>query len=252
MPLDVIVFELDGGPISTARGAYTRTTVQYKTGGLVRRHPARTMDRIGRAAKERITSRMHYSDYKVKGTGIKTKFEYVEAVFGEAAASRLKAAVENAIRWPVLAGAWYSFDSYNRLLETIAEFFYGGKLEALQDVGRYSADQVLRSTYQVFRTDEKLSHLRERLPNLYQRFYNCGTMALELAADRAFCRFVLSGAPVYVEPDLQVALGFSKQYWALHGFSAHVSNLRVEAERAAFDLVWHRTQAGMTVPHHAG
>lgn len=181
---------------------------------------------------------MNREEYMVKGTGIKTKYEYVQERFGEVAYSRFRARTSQTISWPILVGSWYPFARYAEILTAIAEMFHDGRVGALRSVGAYSAEKLLNSTYQAFRAHEDIARLVERLPSLYQRFYNCGQMLVDYKPLRRHCGFQFTGAPIYVDTDMEVAIGFTSRCWAFMGIETVISGLVVSEGRASFDLAW--------------
>lgn len=147
-------------------------------------------------------------DLQVKGTSIRSKLAYVREHFGEAAERALSDDLAAAGVRQVLDSSWYPFDLFERLLRTIAERHFNGELTRLQEIGRYSAEHALTTTYAFYGHQQDFDPFVRRLPTLHGRFYSRGTLEVEHRPQAASCAIRLRGAGRYADADLYVAQGF--------------------------------------------
>lgn len=145
---------------------------------------------------------------QIKGSTLLSKLEFLRERFGEDAAKNAAAHLAaQGVRQP-LSGSWYPFELYDGLLRHIAESHYGGDLRRLMEVGVFSADKALHSTYEAYVQKELESFLR-LLGALHGRFYSAGELTVvDIDPAAGHCHLRLHGAPYYTEPDMYVAQGF--------------------------------------------
>lgn len=147
--------------------------------------------------------------YWVKGSSINSKLAYVDETFGRQAAARLEKFLGERGAPQVLEASWYPFQLYDDVLRFVATEFLDGDLTRLQDVGRNSARQSLTGTYSVFVRPGGFRSFLERSATFHSRYYSAGTLRLEAAsADGKSFRLLQEGAPIYTQPDLEIACGF--------------------------------------------
>ena len=147
-------------------------------------------------------------DYRVKGSSIRSKFDFVHDRFGEGAERRLKERFRARGILPVLDSMMYPFEDYDAVNRAIAEQFFDGDLSRLSEVGTYSAQKVLTGVYRAFAAGKDYPGFLRRAAVLHERFYSHGGMQVELAEDGKGCTIELRGAPTYSESDLYIAGGF--------------------------------------------
>lgn len=177
-------------------------------------------------------------DYRVKGSSIRSKFDFVHDRFGEAAERQLKERFRERGLLPVLDSVMYPFDDYDAVNRAIAEEFFDGDLSRLSEVGVYSARQVLTGVYQAFAAGKDYPGFLRRAAVLHERFYSHGGMDVKLADDAKSCRILLQGAPTYSESDLYIAGGFYAGAADLLGIQSLNWELSWDASGARFDLRW--------------
>ncbi len=179
------------------------------------------------------------SDYKVKGSSIRSKFDFVRERYGAAAERELRESFgRRPGLLPVLDSAWYPFSVYDELNRAIADRFYGGDLAKLEEVGAYSAGKVLTTVYKAFASGKDYAGFLQRAAILHERFYNRGRMIVAIGADRRSAEVHLAEAPTYSEADLYVAAGFYAGAGKLLGLEGVEYELRLEDDGAHFDLKW--------------
>lgn len=177
-------------------------------------------------------------DYRVKGSSIRSKFDFVHDRFGEAAERQLKERFRDRGILPVLDSVMYPFEDYDAVNRAIAEEFLDGDLSRLAEVGAYSAQKVLTGVYRAFAAGKDYPGFLRRAAMLHERFYNAGSMAVDLAADGKSCQIVLRGAPTYSEPDLNIAGGFYAGAAELLGIESLDWELSWDSSGATFQLRW--------------
>ncbi|MDH3744735.1 MAG: hypothetical protein OES47_06510 [Acidobacteriota bacterium] len=175
----------------------------------------------------------------VKGSSIRSKFDYVRDTFGPRAELELKESFSASDDiGSVLDSGLYPFDLYDRVLWAVAERFLDGDVNRLREVGAYSAEKSLTSIYRAFAEGKDFLGFLSRIQLLHQRFYTHGTMAVDIGDGNKSTRITLTGAPTYSDADLQVAAGFYLGVGNLLG----LESIRLHFERtdhgAVFDLSW--------------
>ncbi len=175
-------------------------------------------------------------EFRVKGSSISSKFDFVRQTFGPAAERELRESLGGEADYgTILDSSLYSFDLYDRILRSMAERFYDGDLSRLEEVGAYSAEKSLTTIYKAFAAGKDFLGFLSRIGLLHERFYSQGKMDVEVASDRRSARIHLSEAPVYSDADLFVAGGFYCGAGKLLGLDA----IRYRLERSEKDAVFH-------------
>lgn len=116
---------------------------------------------------------------KVKGSNLLNRQRFVEVRFGPDAWDRVldQLPEEDArtLSPRILASAWYSFELYNRLDDTICNVLADGDLNLCRLMGADSARRALSGTYRAYLRDGPEAILR-RLALLHSTFYDSGSM----------------------------------------------------------------------------
>ena len=176
-------------------------------------------------------------ELQVKGSSLSSKLLFVQDVFGPEAHQELRSALADWEGRQILDGSWYPFELYDKLLRFIAERHYQGDLSRLVEVGIYSAESSLKTTYQVY-TLRDFFYLLDRLGTLHSRFYSIGELENSVDTDQRQCRIRLHGAPYYREPDLYVASGFYIGAARMMGLGGVECDFRMVGSEVVFDLRW--------------
>ena len=177
-------------------------------------------------------------EYRVKGSSIRSKFDFVHDRFGEAAERRLKERFRDRGILPVLDSVMYPFAVYDAVNRAIAEEFFDGDLSRLAEVGAYSAQKVLTGVYRAFAAGKDYPGFLRRAGVLHERFYSHGGMDVQLGENGRSCRIEQRGAPTYSESDLQIAGGFYAGAAQLLGIRSLDWDLSWDASGARFELRW--------------
>jgi hypothetical protein len=182
---------------------------------------------------------MKDDDYKVKGSSIRSKFDFVKERFGAPAEARLREKFKERPELSLLLDTgWYPFSVYEDLNRSIADEFFAGDLTKLQDVGSFSANLALRTTYKAFARGKDFVQFLHGTGTYYQTFYNKGDVRVTVSDDRRAADLHFSGAPVYTEADLQVAVGFFLEAGRLLGITSIAGNARRGTDGAHVNLRW--------------
>lgn len=147
------------------------------------------------------------SAFQVKGSSIRTKIAFARTNFGEQAEQALVEALTHAGVAHVLEGAWYDFDTYEAVLMRLAEVGYDGAIERLREVGAFSAEHALSTTYQAFARHQDLERFVALIPQLHKSLYSHGLLEIEGPQDGEL-RFTLREMPKRSRPDHYVSEGF--------------------------------------------
>jgi hypothetical protein len=177
---------------------------------------------------------------KVKGSNIINRQAYVTDRFGRQAWQRVLAALgaEDAglLSPRILASAWYPFDIYNRVDETICKLFGNGSPGLCREMGADSACRALSGTYRVYMKDGPTALLR-RLAVLHRTFYDSGSMEVTPVGD-GHCVIRTAYAPRSTRTNCLVAQGFYRKVVELcGGKNVRISEAACSADGAPLCLV---------------
>ncbi|MEO1082670.1 MAG: hypothetical protein AAFY88_00350 [Acidobacteriota bacterium] len=177
--------------------------------------------------------------YQVKGSSISSKLAYLHETRGEAAEGEARVFLKERGITTVLEATWYDYDIYDRLLVWIARRHFGGDVSKLTEVGQYSAQKALTTTYEAFRRSGDFGRFLEKLPILHKRYYSHGQLVASLVLPGASgCEVLLDGAPTYSDSDLYVACGFYSGAAELMGHRDVTCHFLREGKRVRLKLQW--------------
>ena len=182
---------------------------------------------------------MKTDDFKVKGSSIRSKFDFVREKLGPAAEAKLHQRFKTRPELsPLLDPAWYPFAVYDEIIRFIASEFYAGDLKKLRDVGSYSANLALRTTYRAFAQGKDFVQFLQGVGRYCQTFYNQGDARVTISDDTRSAELHFSGAPEYTEADLQVTLGFVLEAGRVLGKGTIAGTARRGPDGAHVNLKW--------------
>ncbi len=145
--------------------------------------------------------------YRVKGNTLLSKLDYAAERQGAAAKRQLEAYLESAGAPQVLDADWYPFALYDGVLRRLAADHFDGNLSRLREVGVYSAEKALGTTYVAYAAQRDFPFFLQRISSLHRRFYSAGRLAVTATGD-GFCELELTEAPEISYPDVYLAAGF--------------------------------------------
>ena len=177
---------------------------------------------------------------KIKGSNIVNRQAYVTERFGAGAWQRVLEALgaedAAALSPRILASAWYSFETYNRVDATICKLFGNGSPGLCREMGGDSARRALSGTYRVYLKDGPAALLR-RLAVLHRTFYDSGSMEVT-AVGEGHCVVRTVYAPRSTRTNCLVAQGFYRMVVEMcGGKNVQVSEATCSADGAPLCLV---------------
>lgn len=176
------------------------------------------------------------SDYKIKGSSIRTKFQFVKETFGEAAEAALQDRFERGM-FPILDSSWYPFSFNEQVSQAIVRSHFDGDVSRLREVGAFSAERVLTSVYKFYATAKGFIEFLRRAELLHETCYSKGGMQVSIGDDLKSCQIRLR-APVFSEADMQVAAGFYSGAAGFFGEHNVTCTCELEGSGARFDMSW--------------
>lgn len=177
------------------------------------------------------------TDYRVKGSSVLSKIDFVSERWGADTAATMRKQVEAKIGGPLMATGWVPYRIFTEVLDGIARERFGGRIDRLRELGRDSAEKALGGTYRVYARGEDFRDFLAGLSRLHGTFYDQGGMTIEDSGERA-CRIVLSGAPHYERSDMEVAAGFYLGAAEHFGHPLQACSIDLRRDRAEFELRW--------------
>jgi hypothetical protein len=180
------------------------------------------------------------NDYKVKGSSIVSKFDFVEEHFGDEARDKLQRLFDRHGLFPINPAGWYPFNLYVEVLEAVAESFFDGDLTRLEEVGTYSARASLKGVYKSFVVEKEKNFLDflSRMSALHRMFYSRGQLDVSVREDGRGCELWQRDKPGFREADLFVAKGFYTEAARMHEIDNIEITFAVEGEDAHFSMTW--------------
>jgi len=145
--------------------------------------------------------------FRVKGSTIRTKLAFAREHLDPGVEEALSAELADAGVGRVLDGAWYDFSIYERLLKQLATLAYGGRISRLREVGMFSAELALRTTYKAFARSGDLDRFLALLPTFHTRLHDYGRLSID-AQDVGTLTVTLHGVPDDSDADIYVTEGF--------------------------------------------
>ena len=178
-------------------------------------------------------------EYRVRGSSISSKFEFVRVRFGTEAELQLKEQfADHEQLFPILDSSWYPFELYDEINRAIADRFFDGELSGLVEVGSYSAEKVLTSVYKAFAEGKDFVGFLLRAALLHERFYSQSQMDVTLGEDGVSAEILLRDAPTHSEADLHMAAGFYAGAAKLLGVKGYRDEYNLIQDGAHFQLRW--------------
>lgn len=126
-----------------------------------------------------MLSETRVATVRVKGTKLSSKLTYVKETYGDEALSRVLDALPPEDRKQlhlVLDLAWYPFDLYQRLLQSIVTSAAGGDAAVLERIGEHTADLQAKGAYRVFFRSGDPATVLERMAPMHSLLNDPGEM----------------------------------------------------------------------------
>lgn len=176
--------------------------------------------------------------YQVKGSSIRSKFDYVSEKFGEEAEAELRHKFGDEGASKFLDSGWYPFGVFDEILVWIAGRFFDGDIARLSEVGEFSAEKSLTGVYKIYLQQPTFDKFLERIATLHGQFYDQGEMVVEAEEGGSSCTIVLRGAPRYSMADTHVARGFYLGSARLFGLENPSCDFQIQSGQIQFNLSW--------------
>ncbi len=193
---------------------------------------------ISSCSSETLPSPVRYMsvDYKIKGSSLRTKFDFVRETFGESAAAELEGHFDRSI-FPILASSWYPFSINSEVNRILINTFLDGDVSRMREVGIFSAGKVLTTVYKFLTSGKTFIAFMRRAETLHETCYNEGGMTVTVADDGKSCEIHLR-APHFSQADMHVAAGFYIGAAQLLGESGVTCDTARAAGGATFVMRW--------------
>ena len=175
--------------------------------------------------------------YQVKGSTIRSKLEFAAERCGSEARENLAAYLSAQAHPTILDAEWYSFSLYDGLLRKLAADFLGDDLSRLQEVGIYSAEKALTTTYEAFAARRDFPLFLKKISTLHNRFYSTGTLVV-VDSGEDFCELEIRDAPIISRADVYLAAGFYIGAARLMGHDRAQVAFEVYSSRVHFRVAW--------------
>ncbi len=177
--------------------------------------------------------------YQVKGSTVRSKFDFVHETFGGSARASLEERFANRDLLPILVSGWYDFDLYIEVLEAIAEAHFDGDLKALEAIGAYSAETSLRTVYAAFVRQAGFVEFLRGMSRLHHMFYNAGEIAVEVDVGDRVATILHRDKPRVAKADLYIAAGFYRKAAEVHeGSGGATCDFVQDDDGAHFTVRW--------------
>jgi len=182
---------------------------------------------------------------QVKGSLLKTRWEFLSERFGPEAVQRVLALLpeaEHLRAGSALSGAWIPFSLATQVDEAIVSCF-GGHIGICMDIGAYSARRNLTTIYRIFLDRSKRDPFRllEHLAVLHGSLYDWGSSRASRLDDGG-CLMEADYAGGATRVNCLTALGFYREALLLVGIETATATERgceaSGARRCAIELRW--------------
>jgi hypothetical protein len=177
-------------------------------------------------------------EYKVKGSTLLSKIQFVRERSGPEAEQRLRDELSRRGFPPMFETGWVAFERYVELLEIITKLFFGGDSKRLEEVGEYSARHALGTTYEVFVRGKDFVDFLKHISQLHKMFYSHGRIEVVLDKSGRSCKILHRDKPKYAMPDIHVAVGFYRGAGQLLGLKYVSVRFERDPQGVTFTLTW--------------
>lgn len=178
-------------------------------------------------------------EFLVKGSSLRTKLDFASERLGAEVVESLRVFLARELgNRPILDADWYPFTLYDRLLRHLAERTFGGDLSRLREVGEFSAEKALASTYQSYVRGRSIDDFLQRLPMFHQRLYTVSRLVLHSQRDDG-CEIDIVDLPQISQADTHVSCGFFVGAARLLGHPRARGRSEVMLRQVRHRIRWH-------------
>ena len=177
-------------------------------------------------------------EFLIKGSSLRTKLDFVAARFDADAVESLRLFLARELgNRPILDADWYPFELYDRLLNHLAQRQFGGDLARLREVGQFSAEKALESTYQTYARGRSFEDFLQRLPLFHQRLYTASRLEVSTLEAKG-CTIDVVEMPIVSMPDVHVSCGFFVGAARLLGHESAEGAASPKLHRVRYAIRW--------------
>ncbi|MEW6207033.1 MAG: heme NO-binding domain-containing protein [Acidobacteriota bacterium] len=182
----------------------------------------------------------------VKGSKISSKLAFVRDEYGDEMVTEvvrsLGPADQESLRM-ILETGWYPIELYERVMKAICKTAARGDASVYARIGRYSAEEVLTTTYRIFRGRSPVDALNKMVP-MHTMMNDPGEMEVVSQSEGQCTIKVLK--PRSTETICRVANYFYERAVELcGGANVQVREVKCSARGAAFcqfDITWDKSE----------
>lgn len=117
----------------------------------------------------------------------------------------------------VMPTTWVPSKAASEIMEKAARFFYPGRPDDLEQLGRDCARQAFNGIYKTFLRISSLSFLLNRVPLVWNMYHSAGKASITVADEKNGATLVVTGAPDVHVQNLRLVSGFSMQALEMAG-----------------------------------
>lgn len=177
-------------------------------------------------------------EFLIKGSSLRTKLDFVAARFDADAVESLRLFLARELgNRPILDADWYPFELYDRLLNHLAQAQFGGDISRLREVGQFSAEKALESTYQTYARGRSFEDFLHRLPLFHQRLYTVSRLVVQ-AFETKGCTVDVVDMPIVSMADVHVSCGFFVGAARLLGYESAQGTAKPKLRRVRYSIRW--------------
>lgn len=149
------------------------------------------------------------SEYSVKGSTIRMKFEFVRDRFGADAEATMRARARHRKELAALLDvSWIPFSVCEEVNHYVARAHFGGDLTGLRQLGAFAADRSLNSIYKVWVTGKTFTEFLLQMSRYHKTMYSAGDLAVVVGEDQTSATLSFANAPQYSQAELHTSTGF--------------------------------------------
>jgi hypothetical protein len=181
----------------------------------------------------------------VKGSSISSRALWVRLHHGDdglqALGKAVKPATREALEGQIDKAAWYSFDVFVDLNESIDKVFGGGDLGLVKTLGRFGADANLKTIYRLFYMVGTVKWVMDRAARLWDLHYDSGRFLIVRKPGNEFEARIVKFATPHRTHCLSVSGWAERSVELSGGKDVKVTETACRAkgdDDCSFDFVW--------------
>ena len=149
------------------------------------------------------------SEYSVKGSTIRMKFEFARDRFGAEAEATMRSRFRHRKELAALLDvSWIPFSVCEEINQYIARAHFGGDLTGLRQLGAFAADRGLNSIYKIWVSGKTFLNFLPQMSQYHKTMYSAGDLNVMIGEDQTSAILSFRNAPQYSQAELHTATGF--------------------------------------------